>query len=353
MKKRNYAINKAGLYSSLTGGLAVLVLSFFLVSPDPVESKFKELSTHPLPRRTFNEAELEKEFKSRAESKIAPGRNLGMEEMAYLVRKRAGQQIDRLPSQFTMLEFLMRDLQRRDPGQWVENLHQILGAAFPNQEQELFKLSEAMYKYQKQYQENSERWSRLSAAERQAEVWKARRETFGSKADEIWAAEIKLKAVSDTLKQIEDSPSSTLQTKLEMMRASLQENFGNQYNPSLQSQRAVFLERLIRACQSNLAEMTPPARRSALWHLRQTMGLDENALKRWEALDAERSRRWESGKKYLDARQVLTRQYSGHELENKLDDLRARQFGAEAETIKSEEASGYYRYQKNRDWGVE
>jgi hypothetical protein len=138
-----------------------------------------------------------------------------------------------------------------------------------------------------------------------------------------------------------------------MIRASLQEQFGNQDRSALHRQRAVLLDRLLRACQSNLAEMTPPARRSAIWHIRQTMGLDEGALNRLEALDTERNRRWEAGRNYLTERQSLTLNSSGQELEKKLDDLRTRYFGAEAEAIKSEEASGYYRHQKARSWGVE
>jgi hypothetical protein len=186
-----------------------------------------------------------------------------------------------------------------------------------------------------------------------AEVWKARKELFGDKAREIWAAEIRLNAISDTLKRIEADQTASLQTKLEMIRTSLRENFRDEYGAAAQNRRQFFLERFLKASQAELAVMTPPDRKSALREIRKTMGLDEDALKRWEDLDAERDRRWENGRNYMNERQTLSLQYSGQELDKRLDDLRLKQFGAEAETIKSEEASGYYRFQKNRILGLE
>jgi roadblock/LC7 domain-containing protein len=353
MKKLTTFRSRTILYSGLMGSLAVFVVSAAILLPDPVESKFKALSANPLPRRTLNEPALEREFNRRAGSKAAPGQDLSLDEMAYLVRQRVGQDINRVPTRFAMLESLIRDLQQRFPDRWVENLHQILGAAFPGREQELFKLSETIYQYQQYYRDNSERLNRMSQRERQAEVWKVRQELFGAQAPEIWAQEIKLRAASNLMNQIEADKSSSWSAKLETLRTGLAQALGDDYTSVLQSQREVFLERFLKAIQSSLAEMAPSERRAALWRIRQTMGLDENALRRWEALDAERDRRWEAGRNYLNERQTLLLQYSGQELEKRLDELRAKYLGAEAETIKSEEASGYYRYQKTRVWGAE
>ncbi|HKX32915.1 MAG TPA: hypothetical protein VJ302_34855 [Blastocatellia bacterium] len=353
MKKQFALSRKTMWYAGSIGGVAVLVLSALLFLPDPVEGKFKELSAHPGPRRILNETELEQAFKRRAEFKAAAGANLSLDETAYLVRKQAGPRLGTLPGQYATLEILMRDVQQRFADHWVENLHQILGAAFPGREQDLFQLSGTIYRYQKAYQDRTERLSRLSERDRQAEIWKLREEMFGSRAREIWAQEIKLKSVSEVLKQIEADRASTLETKLEMLRASWQQNFGEVPASAMQNQRQLFLDQFIRASQSNLTEMAPAGRRSALWHIRQTMGLDQDALIRWEQLDAERDRRWETGLSYMNKKQNLALQYSGPELEQKLDELRLGTFGSEAQTIKNEEAAGYLRFQRTRVLGLE
>jgi hypothetical protein len=353
MKKLITFRSRTILYSGLICCLAVFLVSAAIFLPDPVESKFKVLSAYPPPRRTLNEPALEREFNRRAGFKAAPGQDLSLDEMAYLVRQRVGQDIDRVPTQFAMLESLIRDLQQRFPDRWVENLHRILGAAFPGREQELFNLSETIYQYQQYYRDNTERLNRMNQRERQAEVWNVRQELFGGQAQEIWAREIKLRAAANLMNQIEADKSASWSARLETLRTGLAQVLGEDYNSILQSQREVFLERFLKAIQSSLAGMAPSERRAALWHIRQTMGLDENSLRRWEALDADRDRRWEAGRNYLNERQTILIHYSGQELEKRLDELRAKHLGAEADTVKSEEASGYYRYQKTRVWGAE
>jgi hypothetical protein len=353
MKKLITFRSRTILYSGLICCLAFFLVSAAIFLPDPVESKFKALSANPPPRRTLNEPALEREFNRRAGFKAAPAQDLSLDEMAYLVRQRVGQDIDRVPAQFAMLESLIRDLQQRFPDRWVENLHRILGAAFPGRDQELFNLSETIYQYQQYYRDNTERLNRMSQRERQAEVWNVRQVLFGGQAQEIWAREIKLRAAANLMNQIEADKSASWSARLETLRTGLAQVLGEDYNSVLQSQRAVFLERFLKAIQSSLAEMAPSERRTALWRIRQTMGLDENALRRWEALDADRDRRWEAGRNYLNERQTILLHYSGQELEKRLDELRATHLGAEADTIKSEEASGYYRYQKTRIWGAE
>jgi hypothetical protein len=51
-------------------------------------------------------------------------------------------------------------------------------------------------------------------------------------------------------------------------------------------------------------------------------------------------------------RAALAKQYSGDDLEAHVQDLRTRYFGAEAATIASEEASGFFRFDRPRTYGL-
>ncbi|HEX8821120.1 MAG TPA: hypothetical protein VF794_14420, partial [Archangium sp.] len=84
---------------------------------------------------------------------------------------------------------------------------------------------------------------------------------------------------------------------------------------------------------------------------REEMGLDDEALKRWDELDKVRDTRWEVGSQYMSEREALAQQYSGAELETKLQELRTRYFADEAGTVAEEEETGFYRFSRPRQWG--
>jgi len=66
-----------------------------------------------------------------------------------------------------------------------------------------------------------------------------------------------------------------------------------------------------------------------------------------------RDQRWDAGMQYMQQRAELEKKYKGAELEKQLDSLRMKYFGDEAETIKNEEESGYYRFSQPRKYGLE
>ncbi|PJZ69877.1 hypothetical protein CH373_13515 [Leptospira perolatii] len=344
--------NKIFLIVCAVGILCIGIIYYYLASVDPIERKFKDLSEHPIPEHHLNEQELELTFKSRAESGQNDS-NLSIDEMAFLLRKRYGDQIDRPSVQISMLESLIQDLQKRFPDRWVELLQEILGAAFPGKENELFNLSEALYKYQKYYKDNFNRLNSLSQEKRQEELWKTRERLFGEKAKEIWAAEIKLSSISDALKKIETDKSSSIYVKLDHFKTALKSTYGQDLPRTLENKKQVFMEGFIRASQSDLQSMTASERKSALHEVRKNLGMDANALRRWEELDSERDKRWEAGRNYTKETESLQSKYKGQELEKKLESLREKYFGQEAETIQNEEASGYYRFKEDRVLGIE
>jgi hypothetical protein len=103
--------------------------------------------------------------------------------------------------------------------------------------------------------------------------------------------------------------------------------------------------------QRELTDLSPAERTKSLRTIRQEMGLDEEALKRWDTLDRTRDGRWDAGARYMTERAALAKELSGEELETRLQEVRARYFGTEAEVIGQEEASGFFRFESPRVWG--
>jgi hypothetical protein len=90
--------------------------------------------------------------------------------------------------------------------------------------------------------------------------------------------------------------------------------------------------------QKELGTLPPEQRAESLRSIRKDMGLDDEALARWDELDKVRDTRWEVGSQYMSEREALAQQYSGPELETRLMELRSRYFADEAETVGAQRA---------------
>jgi len=108
-----------------------------------------------------------------------------------------------------------------------------------------------------------------------------------------------------------------------------------------------FLE--LPSVQKELSYMSPDDRNETLTQIRKGLGMDVEAIERWKSLDTERDDRWKTGQSYMSARDALT---SGGASESDLNELRLKYFGPEqAEVIKNEEESGFFRYKQERVYG--
>ena len=252
-----------------------------------------------------------------------------------------------------MLEKLIRDLKAKFGDRWIEVLQEILGMAFPGSESKLFRMSESLYKYEKYVEKNRNRMTGMSDTDRQKEIWKVRRELFGDSADEIWAAEKKQNAVNEVLKQIQDNKGAPVKEKLNQYNTGLKEVYGKELSSQLENRRQTFMESFLRVVQDDLTSMSPTERKDALKDIRKGMGMDSYALQRWEALDSLRDERWDNGEKYKAERQDIISKLSGVEKDRKLDEIRKKYYGEEAESVKNEEASGYFRYEQKRQFGID
>ncbi len=280
--------------------------------------------------------------------------NLTPEQIARIMLEKYGKNIDNARVQIALLEELMKDLPKLFPENWVEKLHEILHLAFPDHALELFRMSEKLYSYNKFRENNMTRLGLMSDADRRKEMWKERYRLFGDKADDIWAMEKKMQNVSDVLKRIEESPVGNVDAKLNTFKSTLKENFGKELPQILNKRQQTLTEGFVMSVQKDLKIMSYDARKSTLRDIREAMGMDAAALNRWDALEDEREVRWQNQDKYIELRkQLLGKKTSlSPEQEKELDAARTKLFGEEAEIIKNEEASGYFRSPEERNYGI-
>ncbi|MDY7232020.1 lipase secretion chaperone [Hyalangium rubrum] len=277
-----------------------------------------------------------------------------LDKLAAAVRSRYGTRLHEPYIQVKLLEELMRYFQKRSPDRWQEELLAFLKKAFPERYEELATMLRNRVDYEKWVKDNDAYLRGLNDRERRAAIWDTRNRLFGKEAAErIWASELKNHAIADTLAALDAKQDANLQQKLETYKQRLHEIHGEQTEAYLERHRQETMNRFLdlSSVQRELTGMSPEARSQSLRAIRQGMGLDEEALKRWDALDQTRDMRWQSGAAYMAERESLAKQLSGPALEAKLQELRARFFGAEAEVIGQEEASGFFRYDRPRQWG--
>jgi hypothetical protein len=276
------------------------------------------------------------------------------ELVAYL-RARFGKNIANRYVQIQMIEKLMRHFQAKNPAGWQAELLAAVRAAFPERYAEIAANLQHRMDYEEWMTRNKERLRGLNERERREALWEARKRLFGEDAaEEIWASELKNQAITDALAEIDARPDATVGERLAQYTESLQETHQDQTDTVLQNHRQEALNRFLtlESVQQELSSLSPAERSAALRTVRKGLGLDDAALGRWDTLDRERERRWEVGLQYMAERAALAKQYSGETLAAHVQALRSRYFGAEAATIAEEEASGFFRFEGPRQYGL-
>ena len=92
-------------------------------------------------------------------------------------------------------------------------------------------------------------------------------------------------------------------------------------------------------------------RQNAINESRKQLGFTDDDIKLLAQEDKIKEQRWQNGYQYMSARDQLSQAYEGDDLESKLLELREKYFNNEAPTIKAEEDSGFYRYNRPRLYG--
>lgn len=337
---------------AVTALVLITALVLFFSGQDPVKKRFESLEGKPV-TSTADESVLDSiRWKDMGEGARAIEGELTFEQTVALLRKKYGATINHPLTQMRMLEELLKYLQKKYPDNWVEYLHEILGAAFPELANKLFTMSKNLYLYDKFLNGSKARAALMSDKDRNDLLWEKRRELFGSDADMIWAAEKKYADVQAALTSIASNKGTTVKEKVGQYREALQKTYGDQLPSIMENRRQNFVDGFVNVVQEDLQSMPPEERRETLREIRTTLGMDPLAISRWDELDKERDQRWSNGQVYMSERKQIMSSYSGDEREKKLDELRKRLFGDEGESIKNEEASGYYRFEGKQQYGI-
>jgi hypothetical protein len=276
------------------------------------------------------------------------------EDIVSYLRNRFGAHIHDPHTQMRMLEDLMRHFQKLNPSGWEADLLATLKQAFPELYEELAARLHQRLDYEKWMKEHRAELQDKPEAERRAAVWEERNQLFGKDvAEKIWAGELRNEAVAHALSTIDALPDATVGDRMAKYKQSLEQTYGKDTEAYVKLHQQELMNHFLDlgSVQKELGTLPANQRAESLRSIRKDMGLDDEALQRWDELDKARDTRWEVGSQYMSEREALAQQYSGTELETRLMELRSRYFSDEAETVAEEEASGFFRFTRPRQWG--
>ncbi len=276
------------------------------------------------------------------------------EDMVSYLRSRYGARIKDPHTQMRMLEELMRHFQRLNPSGWEADLLALVKQAFPELYDELALRLRQRVDYERWMKEHHAELQEKPAAERRAALWEERHQLFGKEvAEKIWAGELRNQAVADALTSIDALPNASIGDRMAKYKESLSKTYGKDSEAYVKAHQQELMNHFLdlSSVQKDLGAQAPAQRSESLRTIRKEMGLDDEALQRWDQLDQVRDTRWELGSQYMSEREALAQQHSGAELELKLQELRSRYFPDEAETLAEEEQTGFYRFTRPRQWG--
>ena len=271
-----------------------------------------------------------------------------------LMRKAYGATITNPRTQIALLEELMGSLMELYPNDWQQRLSALVEEAFPDQAKDILKRLLDLQRYNKWLSQENPNLFRMPRRERSQVLQEKRREVFGSDAEVIWAGDLAKSKLDDVLDQIDRDDQASIYEKLDLYSKSLQEIYNDRAGASLGMGSfeliSEFLE--VGSVQRDLGAMRPKERAQGLRQIRASLGLDDDAQSRLEALDAERDGRWKAGAEYMRERTELEKTFTGTAQEQKITALRERYFGPQSENIAKEEKSGFFRFTRKRIYGM-
>ncbi|MGB4268438.1 MAG: hypothetical protein WBK20_04575 [Spirochaetota bacterium] len=335
------------------GAIVVLVAIYFVFfhKSDTIQSRIdyiKNGGVVPPVNMLLQAFQADEELRARLQA------DFDMQDVVQYFREKYGKTIHHKHTQVMLVEKLMDYLIKMYPDDWVVYLYAMLREIFPGMENEIFDTFEKLHKYNKWLEENENDLAQLSSKDKRNALWEKRYEIFGQDADQVWEAEKRIEPIYNALDTIQES-NMPFNEKLSLYKQSIQEAYKSNTDTFVarkqQELMNSFLE--VESVQKDLENMTPQERKESLKEVRKAMGLDSAALQRWEELDTVRDQRWDAGMQYMQQRAELEKKYKGEELQKQLDSLRIKYFGDEAETIKAEEESGYFRFKEQRRYGME
>jgi len=276
------------------------------------------------------------------------------EEAVSYLREQFGGTIENKRTQIKALEKLLAYLMKAYPDDWQARLQALLEQAFPGMGDQLFAQFRNMTAYNEWLAANRGELNQMTAAEKRDALRDARFRFFGADAAEIFEETLRNERIYDAMDAIKESD-APVHEKLDTYLGAIKEAYGEQAPEFLERRQTELMTGFLTlpSVQDDLHALSAEARQRQLDDVRAAMGLDDAARGRWRDLDAERDAAWQTGERYMTERDEITRTTSGDEQTHRLQELRTRIFGADAETIHQEEDAGFFRFGHRRVYGKE
>lgn len=258
-------------------------------------------------------------------------------------------------AQIRLIEQVIAYLKEKYPDNWQQLVAGFLGMLFPESAETLVTRFEALMAYNHWLETHRSDLRAFSVMDRRAALWAARFATFGDDAYEIWAMDLKNQQIRDTLASLENAGGMSINEKASVYIDSIHSAYGEQALDFIQSRQTELTGHFLAldSVQQELHSMDATQRAETLRSVRLSMGMSPEAVERWSALDQRRDKRWQNGQTYMLQRDRIYRKYQGEERDQELAKLRQDTFGEEADAVRAEEESGYYRYAHKRRYGRE
>ncbi len=273
---------------------------------------------------------------------------------AYL-QEQFGATIANKHTQIKALEKLIAYLMKAYPDDWRDRVYDLLRAAFPERADELYAQFAKLSAYNDWLAGHRGELMMLDPALRRAKLWELRRRFFGDDVDEIWETALRNEQIYDALDAIGRSSQSSVAEKIELYVESVKQAYGDLAERFMEQRRSELVNRFlsVETVQDDLHGLAPQQRAVALDDIRRAMGMDEPALQRWRELDSRRDADWDLGRRYMEQREAIVAGFEGPERDRRLQTLRESMFAEQAESLRSEEAAGFFRFGHRRVFGKE
>lgn len=271
------------------------------------------------------------------------------------LRQKFARAISDRHARIKLIEQVIAYLREHYPEDWQSRVRAVLSELFPELVEQLYADFERLLGFNEWLRSHRETLMGLSPEARRAALWDARRAAFGDAAVEIWRGEVRNQQLIEALAVIDQAQGKGPEQKLAQFLEAVNAAYGPDAPQFIDSTQTELLSRFlsVESVQADLRVMPRPQQHATLRRLRAAVGMDDEALQRWDALDAARDQAWDAGRSYELQRAALAARYEGPELASQLTRLQDQVFGAEAETIRTEEAAGFFRFGSERRIGRE
>lgn len=241
-------------------------------------------------------------------------------------------------------------------GQWL--FEAALALAFPDLKDNILSLLRRLARYNQWLEDNELALRDMGPLESQAAIWQKRHELFGDDAPLIWAEEQtamyrKQEAMQKELQRLDQAFDISPSEAAYQLQAAVEDIYGDGLGRRLITADVLAAALFsLDSVQAQLQALPEAERQSQVNALRRQLGYPDALIKQLEEQDRQREESWQKGYRYMAERDQLSRQFSGDQLEQELEQLRRKYFGIAAVTIAREEAEGFFRFNRPRRLGL-